>query len=136
MSQFPGKLVNLEGSYFQNRGKWHYEKETNNIITIAYKRTVYCFYVIKDRKYQLATDIKHGSSRLPRVAGGTGRGSGQAAGLDWSLNWLCPWAADSTMCARAAGTALSKMTRGKWAHTTTFVPRLAQNMRGSCSNWF
>ena len=61
---------------------------------------------------------------MPRVAGGTGRGSRQAAGLDWSLGWLCPWAADSTMCARAAGTALSKMTRGKWAHTTTFVPRL------------
>ena len=59
MLQFPGKLVNLEGSYFQNRGKWHYEKETNNIITIAYKRTVYSFSVIKDRKYQLATDNKH-----------------------------------------------------------------------------
>ena len=59
MSQFPGKLVNLEGSYFQNHGKWHYEKETNNSITIAYKRTVYSVYVIKDRKYQLATDKKH-----------------------------------------------------------------------------
>ena len=47
------------GELFQNRGKWHYEKETNNIITIAYKRTVYSFYVIKDRKYQLATDNKH-----------------------------------------------------------------------------